>query len=109
MGYEFIIRLPSNPTTGYQWETATPLEGGSLKLIETHYQQEPVAGEKKVGVGGHRDWTYQGTGPGETKLTFDYRRPWEKDQPPADSKTFTIVIAGDPLDENLLSEDTALI
>lgn len=77
---EFIIKLKSNPTTGYSW---------FLREYNTHYL-EPVKHEfkaaenrKLVGAPGYEVWTFKlkpaaFAVPLQTTLRFVYARPWEK-------------------------------
>ncbi len=77
---KFIIKLKSNPTTGYSW---------FLKEYNTHYL-EPVKHEfqaaenrQRVGAPGYEVWTFKlkpaaFAVPLQTTLRFVYARPWEK-------------------------------
>ena len=75
-GQEFVIALESNPTTGYQWQLAEPLEEEILSLVKTEFE-EPE--EEMVGAGGEEKWTFKAEGRGDTIIDFAYVRPWEED------------------------------
>jgi inhibitor of cysteine peptidase len=89
VGEDFVIPLDSNPTTGYSWELASSLPKW-LELIGSEYVPTPTE-PGIVGSGGVEEWTFRANTEGTTTITFEYRRPWEKDQPPAERKTFVIV------------------
>jgi inhibitor of cysteine peptidase len=74
-GQEFVIVLESNPTTGYQWQLAQPLEEEVLSLVKTEFE-EPE--EELVGAGGEERWTFKAEGRGDTIIDFAYVRPWEE-------------------------------
>jgi len=92
VGEEFTISLDSNPTTGYSWELTGPLPAW-LELIGSEYIPTPTD-PPMVGSGGIEEWTFRANAAGTATITFEYRRPWEEDQPPAERKTFVIVARG---------------
>ena len=80
-GDSLTVRLPSNPTTGFNWEIAQ-----LPKLLEQIGEQEFVPktkGTGMVGVGGINIWKFQVKSFGDGVLGFIYRRPWET-VPPID-------------------------
>ena len=89
VGHEFIIALESNPTTGYSWKLSGVLDKTMLKVVEIKHSTKKT---KLIGAGGKDLWTLQGLQPGETRIAFDYVRPWEKDVPPVQHSSFTIRI-----------------
>jgi len=91
-GHTFILRLRSNPTTGYIWELAEPLKEGILCFIDRKYQPDKT---DRVGAGGAEIWTFKAEGKGEARINLKYVRPWEKDTPPAQTAQFRININGD--------------
>jgi len=75
---EFIIKLKSNPTTGYSWF----LRDYSTNLIEPvkHEFVPPI--NKLVGAPGFELWTFRARPdafivPQQTSIRFVYARPWE--------------------------------
>ncbi len=86
VGQEFVIELEANPTTGYSWVIASPLEG---KLVLEHTSYTPEEGPR-LGAGGKEYWRFDGAAAGTVKLLFNYVRPWEKDAAPANTATFTV-------------------
>lgn len=89
VGQEFAITLGSNPTTGYRWQLAEPLDESRLKLVGSEYKAPET---ERVGAGGREVWTFKAVGAGKTSIALRYVRPWEKDVPPAETRTFVIVV-----------------
>lgn len=88
VGQTLQVRLASNPTTGYSWSVQqVPAE---LQLGQSVYatgsQNKNVAG-----AGGYQTIDFAGKIPGKAELKLEYRRPWEKDAPPA--KTFSVTVS----------------
>jgi inhibitor of cysteine peptidase len=73
-GDEFAIVLESNPTTGYQWKLAEPLEAEIVVLVKTEYEAPDT---ELLGAGGEEKWTFKAEGLGDTSITLAYVRPWE--------------------------------
>jgi len=90
-GKEFTVRLASNRTTGYQWRAAGQPDDRFVKLVKSEYI--PFDGGA-IGAGGEEIWTFLAVGKGDTEITMEYVRPWEKTQPPA--KTATIFVSVRP-------------
>ena len=88
VGHTFTIFLASNPTTGYSWQIAGKLPDG-LELIGTDFQSSQ-ADPGTVGGGGLEQWTFKATKAGNMTLVLEYRRPWEKEGPPAQRHVFLI-------------------
>ncbi|MFN8485156.1 MAG: protease inhibitor I42 family protein [Anaerolineae bacterium] len=84
-----VVALDGNPTTGYTWEAAPPSSDSVTAVGEPQYKTDANAGGK-AGVGGTYTFTYQGAAVGAAKLSFAYRRPWERDTPPA--QTFDVTL-----------------
>jgi predicted secreted protein len=93
-GQTVRIRLGGNATTGYEWTLAsqTNAKGKACDVLspvgKIEYQSRPAGG--MVGVGGEFLATFTAAKPGLAKLTFAYKRPWEKDTKPI--RTFTVSI-----------------
>lgn len=73
------VTLGSNPTTGFRWELAEPIDERMLALIESKYvpgdesqQDKPVAG-----AGGNEEWTFETLAAGDVTISMAYSRPWE--------------------------------
>lgn len=88
-GEKFLISLDSNPTTGYSWQLAKPLDEKIIRLVSSKYKAPKT---ELVGVGGRESWTFKALGRGKTKIIFVYARPWEKGIPPAEEKAVDIIV-----------------
>lgn len=96
-GDEFTVALNSNKTTGYEWQLAEPLDEEMLEFINSKYvKEEGVPLDLLVGTGGEEQWTFKARNLGKTTISFKYIRSWEKDIPPAKTKSFTVMIKEQP-------------
>ncbi len=111
VGQEIVICLKGNPTTGYSWG-AGKIEGDALGQVgEVKYVSDQpsrrVPGRvgriiaQKVGVGGKYIFTFGARKTGTSKLTLEYKRGWEKDNPPAETFTLTVDVKADPTAERV--------
>jgi len=93
-GLEFAIVLKSNPTTGYSWQLAEPLDEDIVELVSSEFEKKtPEAGEEEiVGAPGEEVWTFEAIGEGNTEIELEYVRPWETDTPPEETKTFEVEV-----------------
>lgn len=77
-GQVLVVRLESNPSTGFSWqavEVPDVLEGSTDRSHEEGEQAGDV-----VGAPGTDVFTFTaGTEAGEGTLVLEYRRPWEED------------------------------
>lgn len=87
-GEALVIRLESNPTTGYSWQV--------LEIDNTVLGQDgdpefkvPPGNEGSVGAGGEETIRFRTLGPGKTTLTLGYMRPWEEGTP---SRIFVVQV-----------------
>jgi predicted secreted protein len=76
-GKRITLRLEANHSTGYRWSLAASGDGGLERIGEPFYTTE----KSVAGGGGAEYWTFRATRGGKKELRFEYRRPWEKDQP----------------------------
>jgi len=88
-GENFTISLGSNPSTGYSWQLAKPLDEKIVRLVSSEYTSSQT---KLVGAGGKENWTFLALKKGAAKIVLKYARPWEKDKLPAEQKTFSISV-----------------
>ena len=86
-GQKFIIRMESNPTTGYSWQLSKDLD--NIIVLVTNAFIPPES--KLCGAGGHEVWTFKAIGEGQMDISLNYVRPWEKDQP-ARTNVFTVIV-----------------
>lgn len=86
-----VVRLPTNPSTGYVWSYA--VAGDDVLRLDTVTGEAP-APDGMVGVPGLEVWSFRAQGTGTAVLTYVYARPWEKNALPA--KTFTLRVEVSP-------------
>ncbi|MES2217864.1 MAG: protease inhibitor I42 family protein [Pseudomonadota bacterium] len=75
---EFIIKLRSNPTTGYSWF----LRGYNSEIIQPIKHLYQASDTKMTGAPGFELWTFKVKPSGfvvpqQTMIRFVYARPWE--------------------------------
>ena len=83
-----IIRLPENPTTGYQW-TVEMVDAATLALQRTEFSPAPEAG---VGSGGGKTFTFKAQKPGTAHIQLKLWRAWAGDASIRDRYHVTIQV-----------------
>ncbi len=76
-GNEIVIKLPSNPTTGFDWEVKEMpdfLKAGDVNVFISSTKDKNV-----VGAGGTTEFTFKAVEKGEGVLLLVYKRKWEPD------------------------------
>ena len=97
VGQTIIIRLKGNASTGHTWRPAK-LTGRSVRLIGgPTYEQGAAA----VGAGGVFLFTYEAIRTGKAKIHLEYRRPSEKNKPPAKIFTVNVDVQANPTGERV--------
>ncbi len=94
-GEKFSLNLKSNPTTGYQWQLARPLNENVVRFVDKTFTPSAEAtpsGPKIVGAGGVEVWTFEATGKGTAEVPLVYVRPWEKDGKAEGSARFRVEV-----------------
>ncbi len=96
VGQYILIRLPGNPTTGFEWRVAA-IAGQSVRLL-SEPQYVPPANSAAAGAGGVYWFKFLAVAAGATKIQLIYVRPWEKGQAPVDAFQITVeALAPQPL------------
>lgn len=91
VGQQFILRLPSNPTTGFRWLMRDSATQVLQSLGPEVYSNPEDAG--LVGSAGVSTWRFQVAKSGEGQLALTYERPWEVGVVPAQRFDCTIRVA----------------
>ena len=81
VGDLLVIRLMGNATTGYEWARSKPasLEGSPIEIVkEGDYQTLEY---QLVGASGEFVFRYRAMRLGTVTLEFEYRRPWDPEDP----------------------------
>lgn len=76
VGASFAIELNSNPTTGYSWSLAKPLDA---KNVEEDYSVYSPSGTMMIGAGGKEYWVFTAVGPNEAVISLEYSRSFDKE------------------------------
>jgi inhibitor of cysteine peptidase len=88
VGQQFILRLPSNPTTGFRWLVRDAAPQVLKSLGPEVYSNPEDSG--LVGSGGISTWRFDVVAAGEGQLSLTYERPWEVGVVPALRFTCTL-------------------
>ncbi|MBO7637405.1 MAG: protease inhibitor I42 family protein [Treponema sp.] len=81
------IEMEGNPTTGYTW--LYTIEDESIVRLE---QKTKYLGSRNMsGAPSLFTYTVISLKPGRTKITFEYKRPWE-DKPAEDTTIYTVTV-----------------
>jgi inhibitor of cysteine peptidase len=87
-GEEFVLVLGSNPTTGFTWRLAVPVDEKVVHFVRSEYKPDPSDG--RVGVGGKDHWTFKAIAAGSTVISFQYQRSSEP--APVSTTAFTVEV-----------------
>ena len=85
------VKLPSNPSAGYDWNCLV-IGGGLLKQEGDVVRENKETARGIVGVPVTEIWKFRALEVGSLKMTFNYARPWEKGEPPARTLHWPVTI-----------------
>ncbi|MCX5748785.1 MAG: protease inhibitor I42 family protein [Candidatus Saganbacteria bacterium] len=88
-GETFTFTLDSNPTTGFSWQVAPPLDRNYLRLMGSVFHRPDTT---LTGAPGKETWTFKAVKKGNAFIKMIYARSWEKNVPPAAIRTCKIKI-----------------
>jgi inhibitor of cysteine peptidase len=86
-GDTLVLRLKSNPSTGYSW--AIKGDPSPLKLVKSSTEKNSQT-SNVPGAPVTQDFRLTAVSAGMASLTLEYRRPWEQDVAPA--RTFQVKV-----------------
>ncbi len=86
VGDRITIKLKSNVTTGYSWDTSSV----PSCLVRQESKQKQKS-SPRIGEPGFQVFSFKATDRCEAVINLHYFRPFEKDQPPA--KTFSVDVS----------------
>jgi len=90
-GQSLLLKLQSNPTTGYKWAVSSTDRTFGYPASERF-----VKNSDAVGSGGLQRFTWKTNSPldltGTHKVTLEYKRSWETQAAPAKTFTFTVKV-----------------
>jgi inhibitor of cysteine peptidase len=81
-----LVRLPENPTTGYQWAVAEINE----EILELEDSDFVLFADAGIGGGGERRLRFKAKSTGTSHVELKMKREWEADVPPIERYDFTI-------------------
>jgi inhibitor of cysteine peptidase len=88
-GQTLVVTLEGNPTTGYSWEVAEPLDEQVLRQVgEAEFKAESEA----LGAGGVQILRFEAVNAGQTTLKLVYHRPWEEGVEPLETYSLQGVV-----------------
>ena len=90
-GQSLLVRLPSNPSTGYRWVYVEPKDAVLRVDGPSTFEAAQSAGNT-AGTGGTEIWKLAPLKAGQQQLRFEYRRPWEQDGVPAQVATYAVTV-----------------
>jgi inhibitor of cysteine peptidase len=92
-GDQFVFYIESNPSTGYTWQMASGIDESVVKLSSQELIQPPQTTTPPiVGAPGQQKFTFTAVAKGQTIITLNYARPWEKDVPPAKTQVINATV-----------------
>ena len=89
-GEEFIIKLRSNPSTGYRWKIAEKSDTSIISLLDVEEIREDSE-FVKIGAPIDEIWKFKAISKGNSTIFFYYLRDWEN-KPPIDSVIYNLRI-----------------
>ncbi|MFA5966953.1 MAG: protease inhibitor I42 family protein [Patescibacteria group bacterium] len=95
---QFQITLPSNQSTGYQWQV-DDLTAGVLEQVSNEYRVVEN-GKNVVGAGGEEIWTFRVLKVERSHIVMKYLKPWDKLDV---ANNFLVTINGNPGDDGLVT------
>lgn len=94
VGEKKILLLPGNPTTGYAWSLPEPLPENAPVSVKLTLEPpaEPKGKAPLCGAPLNTQVTLEGLRRGNCTIVLTYARPWEKDRPPAQTRTLAVTV-----------------
>lgn len=76
-GQALVVRLPSNPSTGYSWRAETLPNASVLRTVANEYVASPLKPSEAgiVGRGGMQVWAFEGLTAGTTQIGLAHYPP----------------------------------
>ena len=92
-GDSFTVTLCSNPTTGFQWESARISDQTVLEQVDHKFMPPADLGDRPPPPGspGKEVWTFQALEKGTSTVSVEYSRPWEGGEKGEWTFTLTVV------------------
>ena len=88
-GQTLVVTLEGNPTTGYSWEVAEPLDE---QVLQQAGEAEFKAESEALGAGGVQILRFEAVNAGQITLKLVYHRPWEEGVEPLETYSLQVVV-----------------
>jgi inhibitor of cysteine peptidase len=88
LGEEIVVRVESNPTTGYEWEVAA-VDPAVLTYLGSDYEGPDT---NLVGAGGIQVLRFRTAAAGESAIALKYWRPFEGESSIVDQYVVTVTV-----------------
>lgn len=85
----YKLELEANATTGYSWSYSVDKEG-IVEFVKDEYISNET--NELVGVGGKQIYEIKGLKKGKVVIKFEYKRSWEENIDPIETKTITLMV-----------------
>ncbi len=91
VGESVIVRLVSNPSTGFQWELAEISDETVLKQTSHVFSMEETD-PMLVGAPGEEYWVFEAIGAGSSTISMEYSRPWDGGEKAVEIFNLTVIV-----------------
>jgi inhibitor of cysteine peptidase len=88
-GDEFVIAMPANPSTGYEWTAA---DNPDVTFESSHQLQNGGEGGSQPGAPGTQELAFRADHRGQSTLELAYARSFEPGVPPAKTAKFPVTV-----------------
>jgi inhibitor of cysteine peptidase len=88
-GRKFTLTLESNPTTGYSWRLAKPVDEKLITLLTNEFVRPK---SDLAGAPGAQVWKFKAVHEGQARIHLEYVRPWETGAQPARQTNFIVTV-----------------
>ena len=86
------VALPSNPSTGFEWELTEISDQTVLNQTDHQYVHPEDTG--MVGVPGKEIWTFKALSEGNSTVTMEYSQLWVNGTKAAETFNMTVCVSG---------------
>jgi inhibitor of cysteine peptidase len=90
-GQPFDVLLKANFSTGFRWEVGR-IEVPAVILRSAGKRTRRASPSQGAGAPTVQAFEFEGISAGKTDIVFVYRRPWEKNVPPAATASLAITV-----------------
>jgi len=86
------VTLCSNPTTGFQWESASISDQTVLQEVDHKFVSPESELPPPLGTPSQEVWTFQALKKGTSTISMEYSRPWEGGEKAEWTFVLTVVV-----------------